>query len=991
MKKLFLILAFFTTAIGFSQVEITLDATIMEKGSEAPIPFANIGFNNKATGTLSDEDGSFQLKFSDRVITSQDTLVISHLGHTTRKLSTAELFEALENSKTIFLEPLTTALPKASVGDENRKLKIIGYAPDTSEVSLYWKDKRGLGGEIATYIDVREKETRLLELQAQVTNMEADSLLLRVNIYNPVKKLPGENLLEQEIYYTVKGTGRQSINLKPYNIIVNDDIIVSLELIKVFGEGFAFGLGGVQNGKQSYVKLVSQSNWLTKPNMSMSFSLETAVPENAEPSNIRDKPNEILLLWDQSLSLRKRDISKELDLLKRYLKQTDNAIVKVVTFNNTVSDLGTFTTTEAAIKDLEAKLLQVAYNGTTKVPDTVFNTTSDVVLMFTDGNFRDLKTITTTAELFFINSSQEAAQSTMLNLSNLNDGNYIDLNEQTVDLALKALTEYDTQNQKLVKATKGTQSVITGTVTENGTPQQGVVVTIVGTLKQVETDKNGYYEIEATYDDILSYDFITVFPKKVKVEDQSSINVDLVSKYDRLDEVSLSGKAKEEENDDIKTGEVTGTARSTGFAYKTVDKENFPKSAYNFTQLIRISFPGTQIVGEGINTQVITSRGRSSLRQDGNSTGFVVDGVLINGFPFFLDVNAIESISLLPGTVAAIRYGQNARNGVFIVKTLRGDFSEKQPVNRLLVKGNDFSEQVLRYDPNIDKPEFLKRLEAAEGAIDAKEIYYSLLDDHSLNIEFFLESADYFKRWDKTFAKTVLSNIEEIGYNNVKALRSYAYKLDELGDYENALRVYQRILQLDTTSAQAYLDLANSHRDNANYSEAFSLYLEILANESSEVDFSGILEPLQTELLHIITVHRDKVPYEELPTEWRTASLEIDVRMLFQWNTPQTEFSLQFVNPSKKYFEWFHTIENQKLIDDEIQDGYAIKEFIIQNSEKGIWLINLNKVGNTGLTNPTYLKYTVYTNYGKPNERKSIKVLPIYKNKNKINIDAFKF
>jgi len=317
MKTLFPTLFFFIAIIGYSQVEITLDATIQDQNTRNPVPYVNIGFKNKVIGTVSNLDGSFQLTFNDRVITSQDTLVISHLGYATKELSTKELLEGLENTNKIFLSPTTNTLAETVIVAPTFKSKTLGYMTATAEVFGYWKDARGLGGEIATYIDVRDKQSKLKELNFQVSENQSDSLLVRVNIYDVEKNLPGKNLLQQEIYKTIIGKGKQRVNLNPYNIIVDDDIIVSLELIKVYGDVIEFAIGGVKSGKQSYVKLVSQSSWLPKSNVSMSFSLETSVPSKNAKSNDRDKPNAVLVLWDNSLSLKKRNIAKEIELLKR--------------------------------------------------------------------------------------------------------------------------------------------------------------------------------------------------------------------------------------------------------------------------------------------------------------------------------------------------------------------------------------------------------------------------------------------------------------------------------------------------------------------------------------------------------------------------------------------------------------------------------------------------------------------------------------------------
>ena len=48
------------------------------------------------------------------------------------------------------------------------------------------------------------------------------------------------------------------------------------------------------------------------------------------------------------------------------------------------------------------------------------------------------------------------------------------------------------------------------------------------------------------------------------------------------------------------------------------------------------------------------------------------------------------------------------------------------------------------------------------------------------------------------------------------------------------------------------------------------------------------------------------------------------------------------------------------------------EEFIIEKSDKGKWLINIENYTIQDESNPTYIKYTVFKNYGRPKKlRKS--------------------
>ena len=108
--------------------------------------------------------------------------------------------------------------------------------------------------------------------------------------------------------------------------------------------------------------------------------------------------------------------------------------------------------------------------------------------------------------------------------------------------------------------------------------------------------------------------------------------------------------------------------------------------------------------------------------------------------------------------------------------------------------------------------------------------------------------------------------------------------------------------------------------------------------------------------------------------KWGTLTPQLYQLIVFDWNDPNAEFELQFVNPNKKYFKWAHTkFESMDRMMDEIKNGYHTEEFIIDDAEPGEWLFNIEGLAKEDALNPTYLKYTVYKNYGLPEETKEIK------------------
>ena len=84
-------------------------------------------------------------------------------------------------------------------------------------------------------------------------------------------------------------------------------------------------------------------------------------------------------------------------------------------------------------------------------------------------------------------------------------------------------------------------------------------------------------------------------------------------------------------------------------------------------------------------------------------------------------------------------------------------------------------------------------------------------------------------------------------------------------------------------------------------------------------------------------------------------------------------------------------LDDKDLLEDELNYGYNTEEFIIEKSDKGKWIINIENYSIQDESNPTYIKYTVFKNYGRPNEIKKTEVINLNKLKQKVNLDILSY
>lgn len=78
--------AFLFFNFSFSQ---TMQGTVEDAASGEPLPYVNIGVWNKNIGTISHDDGSFQIDVSNA--TEDDSLTFSMMGYETKQIGISEV------------------------------------------------------------------------------------------------------------------------------------------------------------------------------------------------------------------------------------------------------------------------------------------------------------------------------------------------------------------------------------------------------------------------------------------------------------------------------------------------------------------------------------------------------------------------------------------------------------------------------------------------------------------------------------------------------------------------------------------------------------------------------------------------------------------------------------------------------------------------------------------------------------------------------------
>ncbi|MEE3225872.1 MAG: hypothetical protein VX253_08130, partial [Bacteroidota bacterium] len=212
---------------------------------------------------------------------------------------------------------------------------------------------------------------------------------------------------------------------------------------------------------------------------------------------------------------------------------------------------------------------------------------------------------------------------------------------------------------------------------------------------------------------------------------------------------------------------------------------------------------------------------------------------------------------------------------------------------------------------------------------------------------------------------------------NAEALKVLAYTYEANADREIALSVYKKIFRLRPQYAQSYRDLGNSFAAVENYQKAWLMYMGYM-NTTDSLSGIGIDAIVYREMEALYFQHKDKIDADakfSLPEN--KSELAYDVRLVFEWNTSEAEFDLEFVNPQNQPYVVNHTLaQSPDRIRDEKLKGYTSEEFLIDDLGSGDWLVNLKYYGNKQFQ-PTFLKVTTYYNWQQPNQREMVEVFKL--------------
>ena len=209
---------------NLSFAQETIQGIVIDSDTKEPVPFVNIGITLSMTGTVSDENGQYQL----RIPSLMDVVAFSSIGYQTENIEAGKLIENGE----INLRPKPYDIPTIELNATGFPEEVtLGAKLEEQGHSIGFGSSE-LGAEIGAHIGI-DKETYIKSAHFPINHASGDSLLFRVNLYDFQNEKAGENLLPQNVIISaVQKKGMIDVDLSEFNLITANDVLLSLEWIK---------------------------------------------------------------------------------------------------------------------------------------------------------------------------------------------------------------------------------------------------------------------------------------------------------------------------------------------------------------------------------------------------------------------------------------------------------------------------------------------------------------------------------------------------------------------------------------------------------------------------------------------------------------------------------------------------------------------------------------------------------------------------------------
>jgi hypothetical protein len=294
--------------------------------------------------------------------------------------------------------------------------------------------------------------------------------------------------------------------------------------------------------------------------------------------------------------------------------------------------------------------------------------------------------------------------------------------------------------------------------------------------------------------------------------------------------------------------------------------------------------------------------------------------------------------------------------------------------------GTEASITIQPWDPKVP---WLAALEAAPAG-KAYEVYLAEKAKRA-GPGFFLDCAGWLLRHDqRALGLRVLTNLAELRLDDAALLRVLAWRLSEAGELDLAVDVLEKVLRLRPEEPQSRRDLALVLADRAeargrpaDAARAVALLWEVGQKawpKTVDIEIVSLME------LNRILARAERRGWGEVAKAAAVDprlrnNLEADVRISLSWDADNTDVDLHVLEPTEEHAFYGHRETRMGgLVSHDVTTGYGPEEYVVRRALPGSYDLRVHYYGSgqQTLVGPATLIATVYTNWGRPSEKRQV-------------------
>lgn len=700
------------------------------------------------------------------------------------------------------------------------------------------------------------------------------------------------------------------------------------------------------------------------------------------------KPKSLAVVYDVSGSSENRNLKKDYDLLKSYLDYLGITQFHLITFSHK----------KHADKQCDINGMKSIINpdkpnfdGATQIGCVdLSKIKEDEILFFSDGlgNIGSENIPSTNKSVVVVNSSAVADHSFLKYVAQKSGGSYINLCNKTQNEALGQLcnvqynfirAEYD--GQKISEVYPSMPTPVTGSFSMSGI------------MKSKEADITLYFGLGNTVKDKVVCHISAIEEENPTVKPMWSYtsnrgvanNVKRMWAQKKLAELDIQYEKNKQIITNLSKKYGIVTRNTSLIVLETVEDyvryEITPPDEFKEEYFRLMASKPKTIESTDITEYIISIREAfvswwktdfSKIKKEKE----VEIRIAEDDRSVQVEESAFFDVEDEPVVAPGIRVVENDVESRSIEEVEESSASTDSRENRRDADDGDVATMQIQYW-NPDVP-YLSKLKSVEKT-KMYDAYLEMKPQYSSSPSFYLDVAGYFNREKlNDEAIRIVSNLAEMKLDDAEVARSCANKLVEFKSYKLAASVLERVVDMRSEEAQSYRDLALVYWELGRYQEAADLLYKV-GTKQWDSRFTNIQQIAINELNALIALNPGKVNTSKYDKRL-LGNCPVDIRIILTWNTNDCDLDLWVTDPNgeKCYFQNKNTAIGGRMSDD-ITSGYGPEEFCVKKAKAGNYKIEANYYGTRSQKRlqPVVAQATVYTNFGRPNQKKEVLTLQL--------------